>query len=86
MNEKIYKKLEEFAALPQGWNYGEGESISYETVDRVKRIVEAMVLTEDNFEIFPLLDGGIQINIYINSGSIVLEVYPNNVNFGFEAD
>ena len=64
MNNPIERKIESFADLPSGWNYGEGDPINHNVIDKALEIYQIGKPLYLNCEVIPNTDGSIEISLY----------------------
>ncbi len=62
--DPIEKKIEGFATLPRGWNYGEGEPPGQDTIEAAVEIYKIGKKLGFSCEVFPVADGEIEVSLY----------------------
>ena len=73
--EELLEKIEEFAALEDGWDSYGARPITKQAIDAAKLAAVSMSPTPD--WIVPTSKGGIQFEWYLSSVEMELEFYPN---------
>jgi hypothetical protein len=67
-------RLEELSMLRVGWLNGEGEAISEMAVEHARQLLSALEPDGDNFRIYPMPDGGIQLENNVPTYNLSVEV------------
>lgn len=63
----LQRKLYSFLQLKQGWHFGEGELIKIQALYKANEFIEiARNFPEYKIEIFPLIDGGINLSFMLD--------------------
>jgi|SRR5208282_1668245 len=62
--DPIEEKIQLFTKLQEGWNYGEGRVPSQSVIDRAIKIYRSGKQLGLDAEVFPLINGGIEISLY----------------------
>lgn len=71
-------RLESFASLPVGWNYGRGRAISSDVIAKALGFLElGYNVGFRRFEAFPGTDGGVLLAFYEKEHDVEVRVNPN---------
>ena len=80
----ISERIILLARLKTGWHYGEGTAISNEAVKVCLRIIAVYENMGCATNAFPLMHGGIVLNIYRPTEVLEIEIYDGNQEISYE--
>ncbi len=80
--EKILQRLKEFSEFPEDWHYKEGQKIELEAIAKTITLLD--IIGYEGKSIYPLLDGGIQVEFNADNDEIEIEIYKDRVEFFVE--
>lgn len=79
--EETKNKCINFLNLEDGWYYGDGNNIKYETVKEIYRLIDIAQQNHlNNMEVNGEPDGGITLSLYHNDYMMDILVYTPNYN------
>lgn len=72
------KRFEELAALEDGWYDGNGEAPHPDAIQKAREAVSVLQTSYKGLYIYPMEDGGVQLEIDSEGGEIDIECYPQH--------
>ena len=78
LEREIARKIEAFAALPDGWHFGDGVGAVVEAVKSALAVNSLLVLHgARNIEAFPLIEGGVLVSGYGGRDTLEVRCQPD---------